>query len=143
MFVLDGDNLRHGLCSDLGFSEADRSENVCRAAEAARLMAQAGLVTIVALISPSRADRARARAIAGDLPFLEVFIDTPLPVCAARDPKGLYARARIGAIASFTGVSAPYEAPEAPDLVLPTDGRSIDVSAAPLLEKLLAICGQK
>lgn len=137
VFVLDGDNLRHGLCRNLGFGEADRAENVRRAAETARLMAEAGLVVIVALISPSRSGRAEARAIAGGLPFLEVFVDTPLPVCEARDPKGLYGLARGGRIAEFTGVSAPYEAPLAPDLHLLTEGASVEDTARPLVNALL------
>lgn len=139
--VLDGDVLREGLCCDLGFDEDDRAENVRRAAEVARLMAQARLLVIVALISPSRAERLRARVIAGNLPFLEVFINTPLSVCEERDPKGLYKRARAGEILSFTGVSAFYEAPEAADLVLFTEGKSIELTAAPLVETLLQLSG--
>ncbi|WP_267361581.1 MULTISPECIES: adenylyl-sulfate kinase [unclassified Methylobacterium] len=139
VFVLDGDNLRHGLCRDLGFSEADRAENVRRAAEVARLMAQAGLIVLVALVSPSRAERARARAITGNLPFLEVFVDTPLAVCEARDPKGLYALARAGRLTDFTGISAPFEAPEVPDLTLRTEGLTIAASAAPLCGALLRL----
>lgn len=137
--VLDGDNLRQGLNRDLGFTAADRVENIRRAAEAARLMADAGLVVIVSLISPFRAERATARAIAGDIPFLEVFIDTPLSVCEARDPKGLYDRARAGKILNFTGISAPYEVPEAPDLALKTKGALVAESAAPLIEALLRL----
>ncbi len=137
--VLDGDNLRHGLCSDLGFSAADRAENVRRTAEVARLMAEAGLVVIVSLISPFRADRARARAIAGHLPFLEVYVDTSLATCEARDPKGLYARARAGAITAFTGVSAPYELPEGPDLTLRTQGLTVAASAEPLCARLMEL----
>ncbi|OHV15658.1 adenylyl-sulfate kinase [Methylorubrum extorquens] len=134
--VLDGDNLRQGLNRDLGFTAEERVENIRRAAEAARLMADAGLVVIVSLISPFRAERAAARAIAGDISFLEVFIDTPLAVCEARDPKGLYDRARAGKIPNFTGISAPYEAPEAPDLTLRTKGVSVAASAVPLIEAL-------
>lgn len=137
--VLDGDNLRHGLCGDLGFSAADRAENVRRTAEVARLMGEAGLVVIVALISPFRADRSRARTIAGGLPFLEVYVDTPLAVCEARDPKGLYARARANAISAFTGVSAPYEPPEAPDLTVRTQGLTVAASAAALCETLMQL----
>ena len=138
VFVLDGDNLRLGLCADLGFEEADRAENVRRAAEVALLMGQAGLVVLVALVSPSRVGRGRARAIveAGSLPFLEVHVDTPLAVCEARDPKGLYARARAGRIAAFTGVSAPYEAPGAADLTLRTEAVTVAASAAPLVKIL-------
>lgn len=137
--VLDGDNLRHGLNRDLGFSAADRVENIRRAAETARLMAEAGLVVVVSLISPFREERAMARRIAGDVAFLEVFIDTPLAVCEARDPKGLYDRARAGKIPNFTGISAPYEAPEAPDLVIRTQGLSVEESAAGLIPELLRL----
>ncbi len=137
--VLDGDNLRQGLNRDLGFTAADRVENIRRAAEAARLMADAGLVVIVSLISPFRAERAAARAIAGDIPFLEVFIDTPLAVCEARDPKGLYDRARAGKIPNFTGISAPYEVPEAPDLALKTRDQAVTESAQPLIDALLRL----
>ncbi len=137
--VLDGDNLRHGLNRDLGFSAADRAENIRRAAETARLMAEAGLVVVVSLISPFREERAMARRIAGDVPFLEVFIDTPLAVCEARDPKGLYDRARAGKIPDFTGISAPYEAPEAPDLVIRTQGLAVEDSAAALIPPLLRL----
>lgn len=137
VFVLDGDNLRHGLCRNLGFGENDRAENVRRTAEVARLMAEAGLVVIVALVSPAQADRTRARTIAGELPFMEVYVDTPAAVCEARDPKGLYARARSGEIPSFTGVSAPYEAPEAAELVLHTNGRTVMDTAMELCSALL------
>jgi bifunctional enzyme CysN/CysC len=128
-YVLDGDNLRHGLNADLAFSPEDRAENVRRVAEVAKLLADAGVVAIVSLVSPYRADRDQARAshAAAGLPFLEIFMDTPLQVAEARDPKGLYTRARAGEISDFTGVSAPYEAPLAPDLMLrPADG---DVAA--------------
>jgi bifunctional enzyme CysN/CysC len=124
-YILDGDNLRHGLNADLGFSPADRTENIRRVGEVARLMADAGVVALVPVISPYRADRDRARAIhdAAGVPFFEVFVDTPLAVCEARDPKGLYARARAGDITGFTGIDAPYEAPAAPSLRLtPADG---------------------
>ncbi|UMY17429.1 adenylyl-sulfate kinase [Methylobacterium organophilum] len=138
--VLDGDNVRYGLNRDLGFSDADRRENIRRVAETARLMAEAGLYVIVSLISPFRTEREAARASAGDIPFLEVFIDTPLRLCEARDPKGLYVRARAGEIAGFTGISAPYEAPLAPDLTIATEGRSIRDSAAPVIARLAALC---
>ncbi|CAO4133397.1 adenylyl-sulfate kinase [Methylorubrum extorquens] len=137
--VLDGDNLRQGLNRDLGFTAEERAENIRRAAEAARLMGEAGLVVIVSLISPFRAERAAARAIAGDIPFLEVFIDTPLAVCEARDPKGLYDRARAGKILNFTGISAPYEVPEAPDLALKTRNQAVSESAQPLIDALLRL----
>ncbi|WP_083374294.1 adenylyl-sulfate kinase [Methylobacterium sp. C1] len=135
--VLDGDNLRHGLSSDLGFNDADRVENIRRAAETARLMADAGLIVIVSLISPFRKERGMARCIAGDIPFLEIFVDTPLQVCEGRDPKGLYLKARAGKIPNFTGISAPYEAPEAPDLVAPTEGRTIEQSATSIISRLM------
>jgi bifunctional enzyme CysN/CysC len=124
-YLLDGDNVRHGLNADLGFSAADRTENIRRIGEVARLFADAGVVALVPVISPYRADRDRARAIheAVGLRFLEVFVDTPLEVCEARDPKGLYAKARAGEIRGFTGIDDPYEAPEHPDLRLnPADG---------------------
>ena len=118
--MLDGDNLRHGLNSNLGFSPDDRKENVRRVAEVAKLMADAGVVVLVSLVSPYRADRDAAREIhqQAGLPFYEVFVDVPLEVAEARDPKGLYAKARAGEIPDFTGVSAPYEAPLSPDLLL-------------------------
>ena len=137
--VLDGDNLRHGLNRDLGFTASDRIENIRRAAETAKLMAEAGLVTIVSLISPFREERAAARAVAGDIAFLEIFIDTPLDICEARDPKGLYGRARSGKIPNFTGISSPYEAPTEPDLTLVTEGRGIAASAQPLIETLMRL----
>ncbi|WP_028478443.1 adenylyl-sulfate kinase [Nocardia sp. CNY236] len=122
-FLLDGDNLRHGLNSDLGFSAADRAENVRRVGEVARLFADAGVVAVVSLISPYRADRDRVRAAheAAGIPFLEVFVDTPLAVCEARDPKGMYAKARAGEIHGFTGVDDPYETPTNADIVLRPD----------------------
>jgi bifunctional enzyme CysN/CysC len=124
-YLLDGDNLRHGLNADLGFSAADRSENIRRVGEVARLFADAGVVALVPVISPYRVDRDRARAVheAVGVPFVEVFVDTPLDVCEARDPKGLYAKARAGEIKGFTGIDDPYEAPLRPDLRLtPEDG---------------------
>jgi adenylyl-sulfate kinase len=125
--VLDGDRLRQGLNSDLGFSAADRAENIRRAAEVARLFAEAGSVAIAAFISPYRASRAKARAIIGRNRFLEVYLNAPIAVCEQRDPKGLYRRARAGAIANFTGVDAPFEPPPAPDLVL--DTAALDIAA--------------
>ncbi len=137
-YRLDGDNLRFGLNGDLGFSAADRSENVRRVGEVARLFADAGLVALVPVISPYRADRRRVREahdLAG-LDFLEVFVDTPLAVCEARDPKGLYARARAGEIADMTGIDAPYEAPEEPDLVLATAEHDVEDLVATVLARL-------
>jgi adenylyl-sulfate kinase len=119
-YILDGDNLRHGLNGDLGFSAADRTENVRRTAEVSALLADAGVVVLVALVSPYRADRDAARAVhaARGLPFLEVHVATSLEECERRDPKGLYARARAGEITGLTGVDDPYEPPESPDLVV-------------------------
>ena len=119
-YVLDGDNLRHGLNGDLGFSAGDRTENVRRTGEVAALLADAGVVVLVALVSPYRADRDAARTIhaARGLPFLEVHVATSLEECERRDPKGLYARARAGEITGLTGVDDPYEPPEAPDVVV-------------------------
>jgi len=139
-YRLDGDNLRHGLNADLGFSEADRHENVRRAGEVARLLADAGVVAIVPLISPYRAARDRVRELHGSdgLPFLEVFVDTPLEECERRDPKGLYAKARAGEITGFTGIDDPYEAPANPEVVLtPAHGSPAD-QARLLLARLPA-----
>ena len=128
VYVLDGDNLRHGLNADLGFSRTDREENVRRIGEIARLMADAGLVVLVPVISPYRADRSAVRSAheAADLRYVEVFVDTPLEVCEQRDPKGLYARARAGEITGMTGIDDPYEEPEAPDLKLDTSEIGLD-----------------
>lgn len=134
--VLDGDNLRHGLASDLGFSDADRSENVRRVAHVASLMADAGLIVIVSLISPFQADRQRARETIGADRFVEVFVDASLEVCQTRDPKGMYARAMAGNLPRFTGVGAPYEAPEAPDLRLDAENRSADANAEAILKHI-------
>lgn len=123
--VLDGDNVRHGLSSDLGFSQKDRVENIRRVGEVAKLFAQTGMVVITAFISPYQADRDHVRAIAGDM-FHEVFIDASLEMCERRDPKGLYVKARQGLIPDFTGVSAPYEAPRHPQLHLSTQEDDIE-----------------
>lgn len=117
-YVLDGDNVRHGLNSNLGFSAEDRSENIRRVAEVAKLMNDAGLIVITAFISPFRADRDNARAIIGDGVFKEVFVDADLAACEERDPKGLYKKARAGDIPDFTGISSPYEPPLRPELVI-------------------------
>jgi adenylyl-sulfate kinase len=119
-YVLDGDNVRHGLNKDLGFTTADRIENVRRTAEVASLMAEAGLIVLVSLISPYRAERRMARDLAGNNRFLEIYVDTPLEVAESRDRKGLYAKARRGEIPNFTGIGAPYEAPDNPDAHIST-----------------------
>ncbi len=131
-YRLDGDNLRHGLNGDLGFDAASRTENVRRTAHVAALLADAGAVAIVSLVSPYAGDRGAARAIhdALDIPFVEVYVDTPLAVCERRDHKGLYARARTGEIARFTGISDPYQVPEAPDVRITPDRSPADALAA-------------
>jgi adenylylsulfate kinase len=135
-FVLDGDNLRHRLNKDLGFSARERTENIRRVAEVAALMNEAGLMVFTALISPQQDDRAMAREIVGAHRFLEVHISTPLEVCEERDPKGLYDKARAGVIPHFTGVSAPYEAPKAPDMALNTAGMSLSAATQRVLNLL-------
>jgi adenylylsulfate kinase len=135
-YVLDGDNVRHGLNADLGFGDEDRTENIRRIAEVAKLMADAGVVVLTAFISPFRADRARARSIAIEGTFFEVHVATPLEECERRDPKGLYKKARAGEIADFTGLTSPYEAPESPELVIGADGASPEACAAQLIELL-------
>ncbi|MEQ0777199.1 adenylyl-sulfate kinase [Paraburkholderia tropica] len=134
--VLDGDVLRTGLNSDLGFSEADRTENLRRVAHVAALFCQEGFVAITATISPEPEHRDNARHIVGKGRFVEVFIDTPFDICEQRDPKGLYKRARRGEIASFTGIGSPYHAPASPDIVLRTLESSIDECAQQLVEHL-------
>lgn len=138
-YVLDGDNIRHGLNTNLGFAPEDRVENIRRVSEVAKLMADAGGVVITAFISPYRGDRQRARAIAlaGRADFIEVFVDAPLRVCEERDPKNLYKKARAGEIREFTGIDAPYEPPIDPDIVVRTDQQSVEVSVAAILEQLL------
>jgi bifunctional enzyme CysN/CysC len=138
-YVLDGDNIRHGLNSNLGFSPEDRVENIRRVSEVAKLMADSGVVAITAFISPYRMDRRRAREIAleGSAEFIEVFVDAPLSVCEARDPKNLYKKARAGEIREFTGIDAPYEAPDDPEIIVHTDKQTVNESVATILENLL------
>jgi len=136
--IIDGDELRAGLCSDLGFSEADRRENVRRAGELARFLAEQGLVAIVALVSPYVRDRQDARRRVPQGRFFQVYVDCSVEVCRQRDPKGLYERADRGEIAQFTGVSDPYEAPIAPELHVRTDTESVEVSAKRLVESVRA-----
>jgi len=137
-YMLDGDNLRHGLNGDLGFTAEDRNENVRRVSEVARLFADAGVVALVPLVSPYRAGREQAREIhkAADVPLFEVFMDTPLEVAEERDPKGLYKLARAGKIVNFTGISDPYEPPVDPDLVLHPDMGDPAAMGAKVLEML-------
>ena len=119
-YILDGDNVRHGLNRDLGFTDEDRVENIRRVAETAKLFVDAGLIVLVSFISPFRSERRMARELMGEGEFVEVFVDTPIEVCMTRDPKGLYQKAKAGTIKNFTGIDSPYEAPEAADLVVRT-----------------------
>ena len=132
--LLDGDNVRHGLCGDLGFSADDRHENLRRIAEVAKLMADTGLVVLTAFVSPYRSDRDRARAIVGPERFAEIYVDAPVEVCATRDVKGLYAKAQAGLITDFTGVNSPYEAPLAPELTVASGSEPLTQSAAHVLQ---------
>ena len=132
--LLDGDNVRHGLCGDLGFSANDRHENLRRIAEVAKLMADTGLVVLTAFVSPYRSDRDRARAIVGPERFAEIYVDAPVEVCATRDVKGLYAKAQAGLITDFTGVNSPYEAPLAPELTVASGSEPLTQSAAHVLQ---------
>jgi len=137
-YLLDGDNIRHGLNKDLGFTEAARVENIRRVAEVARLMADAGLIVLSAFISPFRSERHMARRLLPEGDFLEVFVDTPLAVAEARDPKGLYRKARRGELANFTGIDSPYERPEGAELTLDAARHSAEESAARVIEEMRA-----
>jgi bifunctional enzyme CysN/CysC len=139
VYVLDGDNVRHGLNKNLGFSPEDRVENIRRVAEVAKLMADAGFIVIISLISPYRVDRSRARnlILSDDIEFIEVHVSAPLQVCEKRDPKNLYKRARSGEIKSFTGIDAPYEEPENPEITIHTERESVKESVGRLLDFLL------
>jgi adenylylsulfate kinase len=135
-YILDGDNIRHGLNKNLGFSPEDRTENIRRIGEVAKLFSDAGLVAVTAFISPYRADRDQVRAIMQPGDFIEVFVDCPVEVCEQRDVKGLYKKARAGEIKEFTGISAPYEAPSKPEMVIETSGQSVEKSALQILAYL-------
>lgn len=137
-YVLDGDNIRHGLNKNLGFSAEDRAENIRRIGEVGRLFADAGLITLTSFVSPYRADRDRVRHLLAPGEFYEVYIDTPLEVCEQRDPKGLYQKARAGQIPNFTGISDPYEPPEHPELVIATAACTPQEAAAQVLRLLEA-----
>lgn len=137
-YVLDGDNVRHTLNKDLGFSHEDRTENIRRIAEVARLMNDAGLIVITAFISPYRDDRRLAQQIVGSEHFIEIYVNTPIEACEARDPKGMYKRARAGEILGFTGVNAPYEPPETPHLVIDTSSASLVECAEKLFSELIS-----
>jgi adenylylsulfate kinase len=136
VFALDGDKVRNGLCADLGFSLPERSENIRRIGEVAHLFCQAGQIVIVSAISPLRADRDCARALVPAPQFIEVYCHCPLAVCEARDPKGLYRRARAGQLTEFTGISSPYEAPQAPEVVVDSAAASVDDGVGKVLARL-------
>ena len=135
-FVLDGDNVRHGLCADLGFSTEDRVENIRRVGEVSKLFIEAGVIVLTAFISPFRSDRERVRSLVPHGDFLEIYCDSPLEVCEGRDVKGLYKRARAGEIKDFTGISSPYEAPVDPELAVETGALSIEDSVEKVMELL-------
>ena len=138
-YVLDGDNIRHGLNKNLGFSAADREENIRRIGEVGKLFADTGVITLSSFVSPYRADRDKVRALMPDGRFIEVFIDTPLELCEKRDPKGLYKKARTGEIPNFTGISDPYEAPTAAELVIAT----ADCTPEEAAERIIALLAQR
>ncbi|MCP8900301.1 adenylyl-sulfate kinase [Gilvimarinus xylanilyticus] len=135
-FLLDGDNVRHGLNKDLGMTESDRAENIRRVGEVARLMVDAGLVVICAFISPYRRDRQMVRSMFNHGQFIEAYLDTPLSVCEERDPKGLYKKARAGIIKQFTGISDPYEAPDHAEITIDTSGNDVGASVNAILKVL-------
>jgi len=135
-YVLDGDNVRHGLNKNLGFSPEDRTENIRRVAEVAKLFTEAGVIVLTSFISPYRADRDAGRALFASGDFAEVYVQAPLAVCEERDPKGLYQKARAGKIPEFTGISAPYEEPEKPEIMLETGDATVEQSAGRLIAYL-------
>ncbi|KXU80179.1 adenylyl-sulfate kinase [Aeromonas enteropelogenes] len=138
-YLLDGDNVRHGLCADLGFDDAARQENIRRVGEVAKLMVDAGLIVLTAFISPFRVERDLVRNLVGEGEFVEVFVDAPLSVCEERDPKGLYKKARAGEITNFTGIDSAYEAPEQPEIHLLNAGKPV----AALVDELLTALRQR
>jgi bifunctional enzyme CysN/CysC len=135
-YLLDGDNVRHGLNKDLGFTDVDRVENIRRIGEVARLMVDAGLIVLTAFISPFRAERQLARELVQEDEFVEIFVDTPLSVAEKRDPKGLYQKARRGELVNFTGIDSPYEPPEAPEIRIDTTALSADEAADLIIHRL-------
>ena len=135
-YVLDGDNVRHGLCKDLGFSDADREENIRRIGEVAKLFLDAGVIVLTAFVSPFRADRDKARDLVEEGDFFEIFCAADLEVCESRDPKGLYEKARSGVIKEFTGISSPYEAPDAPELKIDTGAEELAESVEMVIKAL-------
>lgn len=140
-FLLDGDNIRHGLNKDLGFTDADRIENIRRVGEVAKLMTDAGLIVLAAFISPFRAERQMVRDMIAPGEFLEVFIDAPISVAEQRDVKGLYAKARSGQLTNFTGVDSPYEPPECPDIIIETTEITVEQAADKIIQYLVSELG--
>jgi adenylylsulfate kinase len=136
-FVLDGDNVRHGLCGDLGFSAKDREENIRRIGEMAKVFMEAGVIVLTAFISPYRADRERVRGIVERGDFIEIYCDTPIEICESRDVKGLYKKARAGQLAEFTGITSPYEAPENCELTVQTGIAKLDVCVRQVVDKMM------
>ncbi|HKU54265.1 MAG TPA: adenylyl-sulfate kinase, partial [Rhizomicrobium sp.] len=135
-YLLDGDNVRHGLNKDLGFTDADRVENIRRVGEAAKLFVDAGLIVLTAFISPFRSERRMARELMGESEFLEVFVDTPIEVCMQRDPKGLYEKAKAGQIKNFTGIDSPYETPEKAEMIIHTVEATAEAHAQAIVRHL-------
>jgi adenylylsulfate kinase len=135
-FVLDGDNVRHGLCGDLGFSAHDRQENIRRIGEVAKLFMEAGTIVLTAFISPYRADRTRVREMVPEADFIEIYCDAPIDVCEARDVKGMYKKARAGQIAEFTGISSPYEAPDHPEIIVETGRLGLEDCVSQIMSEL-------
>jgi len=133
-YVFDGDNVRHGLCGDLGFSEKDRSENIRRIGEMTRLFIEAGIIAVTAFISPYKKDRELVRKLAGKDHFIEIYVKCPIAVCESRDPKGIYQKAKRGDIKNFTGVSAPYEPPENPDLTIESNKEDVNSSVKKVIQ---------
>ena len=136
--MLDGDNIRHGLCKDLGFSDADREENIRRIGEVSKLFLDAGTIVLTAFVSPFRADRDKARALVAEGDFIEIFCSADLSVCEERDTKGLYAKARAGEIKEFTGISSPYEAPETPELSVDTGAADLNACVEQVVNALIS-----
>jgi len=136
-FVFDGDNVRHGLCSDLGFSENDRRENIRRIGEMSKLFIESGVIALTAFISPFRADRDRVRALVKDGDFIEVYCRASVEQCESRDVKGLYAKARLGEVSNFTGISSPYEAPESAEVIVDTGDQSLEACVEKIIDHLV------
>ena len=136
-YVFDGDNVRHGLCADLGFSDSDRHENIRRIGEMSKLFIEAGVIALTAFISPFSSDRQLVRSLVEPDDFIEIYCQASISVCESRDPKGLYKKARVGQIQSFTGISSPYEIPEDPEIVVPTGTESLDFCAEKVVSYLL------